>query len=180
MQTSINKAGQPVAVAGQQSDTMEGVDKVSRYSDEATATIGFGLGVKRSTNFRGVKLLTTVNDVIEGVVKWGFNHVPGVTGDVDQTATPPGLKPKAGFELIRRGRLWVVVDSFLTTITPGDRGYCRALTHTGVGTVVGAFTNAADSTYTIDCTTQVQFVSGIQLAADGTKIAELEVAFVNK
>jgi hypothetical protein len=185
MQTSINKAGQPVGFPGQLSDSMEGVDVVSRFNQEAAAQMPFGIGVKPGTVRDGVKLPAAQADVIEGIVKWGANHMPanaaGTIGDLGAT----GLLPKAGLEVVRRGRMYVVVDPGIAAgagaITPYvDRGYCRAVVNGG-NNVVGAWTNAADGVNTIDCTKQVQFVSDVRLAADGvTKMAEVEVSFNNK
>ena len=53
MQTTINKAGQPVAVAGQLSDNGEAVDVVSRFNEEASAEIAFGVAVKPGSSRRG-------------------------------------------------------------------------------------------------------------------------------
>lgn len=182
MQTSINKAGQPVGFPGQLSDSMEGVDVLSRFNQEAAAQMPFGIGVKPGTVRDAVKLPAAQADVIEGIVKWGANHMPanatGTIGDLGAT----GLLPKAGLEVVRRGRMYVIVDPGLAVgaITPYvDRGYCRAVVNGG-NNVVGAWTNAADGADTIDCTKQVQFVSSVFLAADGvTKMAEVDVDFVN-
>ncbi len=183
MQTTVNPAGQPVAVAGQLSDNQEGVDIVSRFNAEASANIAFGLAVAPvGTQIRdGVINMAGSGDVVEGVNVWGFNHMPGSNGDLDQTSTPPGLRPKAGLQVIQRGRVWVVVDAGVTSIVPNiDRAFVRYSANGG-NTVVGAFSNATDSGHNTDITKQAIFRSGIFLSADGvTKIAELDVDFVNK
>ena len=115
-QTSVNPAGQPQAVAGQVSQAMEGMDIVSRFNAETVTCLAFGTGVKNGTNDHECKILTANSETVQGVVKWGNNHTPGATGDVDQTATPPGLKPAAGFGLVRKGRVWVAVDAGVTSI----------------------------------------------------------------
>jgi len=174
-QTSINKAGQPVAVAGQLSDNGEAVDIVSRFNDAATE-IPFGTGVKASTSKHGVIQASASTDVTEGIVVWSRNHQPGTNGDLGTT----GLKQNAGLQILRKGRIWAQIDAGVVTITPyTDRGYNRCVSNGG-NTVLGRWSNASDSTNSIDNTKQTQFVSGLQLAADGTKIAELEVDFTVK
>lgn len=177
-QTSIAKTGQPIAVAGQLSDSHKGTDTVSRFSGEASAVIPFGVGVKPGTTFRKVLLPTASSSIIEGIVRFGYGHVPGATGDLDQTLG--GLKPNAGMDVVRRGRMYVLVDANVTTITPySDRGYCRFESSSGA-TVVGAWRNTDDS-HVVDCSKAVQFVSPLFTAADGSsKIAEVQVEFTIK
>lgn len=177
MQTVINKAGNPVAVAGQLSDNGEGVDIVSRFSEESSAELAFGTAIKPGTALRSVKKLTAITETVEGFSVWGFNHSPGSSGDLGTT----GLKPKAGLQVIRKGRLYVVVDPSVTSITPYiDRAHIRAVANGG-DNVIGAVNKAADGITTIDSTKQVQFVGALMLAADGvTKIAEVEVNFTNE
>lgn len=177
MQTSINKAGQPIAIAGLASDNSEG-DAVSRFNGEASAVIPFGVAVKATSSYRdGCVNLSTSTDVVEGVVQFGYNHMPGY--DLDQTSG--GLLPKAGFKLKQRGRLYALVDSTVATIQPNvDRPYARYSAHTGVGTIVGALTNANDAGYTLSVQNQGIFRSGVFLSGDGTsKIAEVDVDFIN-
>lgn len=182
MQTSILSSGQPVAVAGQISDSMKDVDIVSRFNAEASTDMQFGIGVKPGTARNAVNMVSGTSDVVEGITTFGFNHAPGSTsGDLSQSNTPPGVAPKGSLQIMQRGRIYVLLDSTLSSIVPNvDRGFCRAVSHSGVGTNVGGWTNAADSGDTIDCTKQTIFRSGVFTSADGvSKIAELEVAFVN-
>lgn len=179
-QTAVNAAGQPQAVAGQVSQAMEGMDIVSRFNAETVTCLAFGTGVKNGTNDHECKILTANSETVQGVVKWGNNHTPGATGDVDQTATPPGLKPAAGFGLVRKGRVWVAVDAGVTSIAANvDRAYCRCASNGG-NTKVGYFSNASDSSYSIDIRKAAVFVSGLRYSADGLKMAELEVDFTNQ
>ncbi len=178
-QTAINKAGQPVAVAGQLSDNGEGKDIVSRFNSEASAAIQFGIGVKPGTLRDAVLLPTATSSVIEGINVFGFNHQPGSNGDLDQGSTPPGVKPKGGLQILVRGRIWVLLDPSVVTIIPNvDRGYCRCTANAG-DSMIGAWRNADDTS--IDCTKQTLFRSVVYTSADGvSKIAELDVDFVNK
>lgn len=176
MQTSINKAGQPVAIAGYVSDNSE-ADIVSRFNADVVQ-MPFGTGVKAATSLHGVLQPAASTDVVEGIVKWGANHFPqnaaATIGDLGTT----GLVPNSGLQILRRGRIWVYLDPGLSSITPyTDRGWCRCVVNGG-NNVLGAWSNAQDSTNNIDCTKGSQFVSGLFTSADGTtKIAELEATF---
>ena len=176
MQTSINKAGQPAAFAGMLSDNSDN-DVVSRFSAETVTEIPFGAGVQFHTVARSCKLLAS-GGVLMGVSVWGANHMPGTGGDLGTT----GLKPKAGLQVLRRGRIWALVDKATTSIAAGtDRGYCRYTADGVTNPDVGAWAKADDSGKTLDATKQTQFFSGLFTAADGvTKIAELDVNFNSK
>lgn len=180
-QTSVSLAGQAIAVAGQLSDSNPNDGVVSRFSQETSpsAVILFGVAVKPGSKRDGIRILTAISETVEGLTVQGFNHLPGATGDLDQTLG--GLKPNAGLGVMRQGRMYAVVDPLLSSVTPFvDRGFVRALVNGG-NNIVGALTNAADGSNTIDATKQIQFVSQIFLSADGvTKIAEVAVDFVNK
>jgi hypothetical protein len=175
MQTTINPAGQPIAVAGQGVDTGEGADDVSRTNGGAT-NIGFGLAVIQGTYDHTAVLPSQTTDIPQGVVLFDYSHSPGTFGDIDQAGTPPGLKQNVQFAIRRRGRIWVQLDAaFAGSIVAGvDRAYVRAIANGG-NTLIGAFTNAPDAGKTIDWTDKGVFVSGVRYAADGTKIAELDV-----
>lgn len=181
-QTVVQPTGQPIAVAGQLSDNQEAPNIVSRFNEEASAALQFGIGVKPGTARDGVKLPSATSSVIEGINLFGFNHLPGASGDLDQSSTPPGVKSKGSLKILQGGRAYVLLDaSGISSIAPNvDRGYCRATTNGG-NTVIGAWNNADDSGHMVDCTKQSIFRSGLFTSADGvSKIAELEVDFVNK
>ncbi len=180
-QTSVSLAGQSIAVAGQISDNspLDGI--VSRFSQEtsASAVIPFGTAVKPGAARDGVRILTAIAEKVEGLVVWSANHQPGSNGDLDQTLG--GLKPNASIQLMRQGRMYAVIDPSVSSITPyTDRGFVRAIANGG-DSVIGALRTNADGSDTIDCTEQIQFVSGIFLSADGvTKLAEVDVNFIAK
>lgn len=173
-QTSINPAGQPIAVAGQAVDTGEGADDVSRFNGESSSAIGFGLGVKPGTYDHDVKLPTT-GCTFGGVTMWSAAHVPGASnGDLDTTSTPPGIKIKGRIDVRRRGRIWAQVDAD-TSITPGvTRAYLRFESDGVSNTLVGTFRHSDDG-HVVDVRKQAVFVSGVRTAADGSKIAELDI-----
>ena len=81
MQTVINPAGQPIAVAGQGVDTGEGQDDVTRINSEASANIGFGLAVKVGTKDHSALMLSGGGDTVDGVVLFDYNHSPGTFGE---------------------------------------------------------------------------------------------------
>ncbi len=170
-QTSVSLAGQSIAVAGQISDNspLDGI--VSRFSQEtsASAVIPFGTAVKPGAARDGVRILTAIAEKVEGLVVWSANHTLG------------GLKPNASIQLMRQGRMYAVIDPSVSSITPyTDRGFVRAIANGG-DSVIGALRTNADGSDTIDCTEQIQFVSGIFLSADGvTKLAEVDVNFIAK
>lgn len=178
-QTVIQKTGQPVAVAGQLSDSMDTIDVVSRFSQEASAAIQFGCAVQSGTVRSGVKNMATSNDNIEGVSVFGYNHVPGSSGDID--TTNKGLKPNAGLKILRKGRIWVLIDPSITLITPyADRPFARYSANGG-NTVLGAFSNVSDGGHNTDLSRIGVFTSGLFTAADGTSlIAECEFDFTNR
>lgn len=180
MQTSIPRSGQPRAIAGMIADNRS-VDLLSAFSGEASAKILFGMGLINAGTERVFKLPSGSGDIFAGIVVWDLAHQPDTGGYDLVSGASGGILPKGGFELMREGRIWVVVDGSISSITPySDRGHLRYSTN-GAGTIVGSFLNAADSGHTIDLTKAIQFVSPLITAADGvTKIAMVDVEAVNK
>lgn len=176
MQTVINPEGQPAAIAGMIADSNDITDVVSRFSEEASAEIPFGYGVVQGTATQGVKLPSGSGDIPVGVNVFGYNHMPGTIGDLGTT----GLKPKAGLQVLRQGRIWVQLDQDVTTIAPNtDRTYLRYSANSP-NLSPGRWAKAADSGHTIDLTKVGVFVSGAVAFADGTKGAVASFNFVNK
>jgi hypothetical protein len=180
MQTTIPRSGQPRAIAGMIADN-RAVDLVSAFSGEASAVIPFGFGLINAGTERVFKLPSGGGDKFAGISVWDMAHQPDTGGFDLVSGAAGGIKPKGGFELCREGRIWVVVDGSIVTITPyTDRGFLRH-TANGAGTIVGSFLNAADGGNTIDLSKLVQFVSPLTTAADGvTKIALIEVEAIVK
>lgn len=185
-QTSISSTGQAVGVAGQVFDNAEVQDLVSLFNT-GTASIPFGCGVVVDTSDasgQGCKLPSGSGDSVAGVSAYGANHQRSSStdgsgnpeGDLDGT----GLKQYAGLSVMRKGRILVLLDSGVTSISPFvDRGYLRYSAN-GSNTQPGAWAKAADSGHTIDMTAQSVFVSPLFTAADGSsKVAVLEVDFTN-
>ena len=179
MQTSINPRGQPVAFAGLISDSYAGPDLVSSFSEETVNSIPFGTAVKQGVAPKGALLMSGGGDAIKGIVAFDFTHAPGVFGDIDAGAL--GIVPKGQLRILRRGRVWVVIDQGIVTIAPfSDRGFIRYSANGAGNLIVGAVSNVTDGAHNTDMSKVVIFTSTVQVAADGTKIAEVEVDFTNK
>ena len=180
-QTSVSAIGQPVAYAGLVSSAQEVIDKVSGFSEEASAPVRFGVAVMQGTARTGALLpagSTTPTAPIKGVHSFNFEHSPGTYGDLDSTGT--GVIPDGRLDVLRKGRVWVVIDQSITTIVPfSDRAYIRIAAN-GSNIILGAFSNVSDTSYSYDSTRQALFTSAVTTAADGTKIAEVEVDFTNR
>lgn len=179
-QTSINAEGQPIGVAGQIMDNAEVQDVTSVFSEEASAQMPFGIGVVQGTDEHGVKLPSGSGDHAVGIVTWSMSHAPansaGTSGDLGST----GLLPKAGFGLMRKGRVMVQLDAGVSSVSANvDRAYLRYETDGGTNTIVGRFGTTSDG-HNLDLTKVAVFVSGVKTLADGTKGAILEVDFTSK
>ena len=174
-QTVISASGQAIGVAGQIFDNAEVQDTISGFSEEVSAEIAFGTGVVHGTNDQGVLIPTLITDKTMGVVVWGMNHQVGANGDLGTT----GLKPKAGLQVMRKGRVLVQLDVGVVSVTPyTDRAFLR-FAASGGNTVLGRWGKSTDAG-NIDLTAAAVFVSSIQTFPDGTKGAVLEVDFTNK
>lgn len=173
-QTSINSSGQPYGVAGQMSDNASVVDKVSGFSEEASASIPFGVAVAQGVAAQGIKNLSASGNAIKGIHATNFEHAPGLFGDIDSSNV--GLVPNGRADVLRKGRIWVVLDGNLTIAPFSDRCFVRySLNSLGP---LGAFSNVTDSGKNTDITRIAQFVSLAQLSADGvTYIAQVDVDF---
>ena len=134
----------PIGVPGQLADgyTAQFGDVVTRTSEEASAEIPFGTIVKRGTVGDRCKMLTAVSDIPDGVVVFAnmFDY-PTERGDI-------GLKPKTTFGVLRKGRIYVLLE---TDVAITDEVHVRA-TANGANTTIGICRATADATHTIDLT----------------------------
>ena len=97
----------------------------------------------------------------------------------EQPSTVPSRRHvEAVIKRAQRQGAEITVASIATAANV-DRAYCRCASN-GSNTKIGYWSNASDTTYSIDCTKMAVFVSGLRYSADGLKIAELEVDFTNK
>ena len=107
-QTVVQAYGQPAGFAGLGTIT---TDTWSAMNAEASANIGFGLGVKPGVKLKEALLPTASTSTLQGIVLWSAVYAPGQYGSVDQTATVKGLVPKTMMTLLTEGRVWVRVDA---------------------------------------------------------------------
>lgn len=187
-QTFINASGQPIGVAGQLIDNGEVVDVLSAFSEETVNQIPFGCGVVFGTADDGAKLPSTSVDKPKGVNLFGLNHMPAgavdaagnQTGDLGAT----GLLPKAGLQVLRKGRALLPI-AVGTTVVPGDRLFLLFRSDGGSNTQPGVWSNAQDggSNY-IDCTRMAQVMSSMSTVFTATggslNVAICDVDFVNR
>lgn len=182
-QTSINPIGQPAAVAGLVADNEIDCDFIAGFSENESASIPFGTVVKQGTAPQGVLSPSSSEDVFVGVLAQDFTHAPGEFGDIDTAGV--GIVPEGQCKILRKGRIWTVVDAGTdapASINPRvDRPYVRYAAHTNYGSVVGAVSNASDVDYNTDMTRCGVFMSPLALAADGvTPIAIVDWDFTNR
>ncbi len=177
MQTSIDPLGQPRAFAGLVADSMSVVDVVSSWSEEATAQVAFGWGLVQGTATQGALIPSGSGDKFKGVLAHSYAHAPGTFGDLGTT----GIIAGGRLRILRRGRIYVVVDKAVTSIAPfSDRGWLRYTADGSTNPTPGAWGKATDSGKNLDLTECTQFVSPMYTLADGTKIAILEVNAIAK
>lgn len=176
MQTAILAAGQPVGVAG---EVTHKIDSLSASNAESTTHIGFGLGVKPGTKVKEALLPTASSSVLLGVVCYNATYAPGTFGQIDPTASPPGINPDVMMEVINKGRVFVVVDADASVTPNVTRLYWRFESDGASNTIVGTFRHSDDS-HVVDTRTQVIAVGPIFTAADGTtKICEVQIDTAN-
>ena len=166
-QTSVTDA--PIGVPGDIADlnTARNGQRSSAKSEEASATIPFGVMVKRGTGDYGVLKCTAVANVLAGVTVRSHDFAVGL--GVDETTG--GLKPGAHFAVAQRGRYFVVIEEDVTP-TSDVRVRCVAAGNE----VAGAFRATADSTDCVDLTPLARWVRTAD-ADDG--VAELEIDMNN-
>lgn len=145
------------------------------YNQEASAAIAFGRAVKRGTVDGAAKLPSAETDVIVGIVLHADAYGTGADGELKQdgTAWTNGLRPGAVMSVLTKGTIWAIPR---TAVTPGDRLWVRAVSAESGVEFLGGLEDADDSTDTIDCTKQGEW---LDTAAAGS-LARLRVDFSNK
>lgn len=173
----------PVAgYSGQLVGATEDHTIIPAINQEASASIPFGRGVvwklSSPTTDLDVLLPAANTDKVAGIVIRIDQYARAFTttdstgasvtvGQLDGT----GLVPGTLMAILRKGLILVTVED---AVLVGDRLFVRN-TAGGDPEFLGGILNAADSTKTIDCSKQGQFLSSA--AAGG--LALLEVDFVN-
>lgn len=182
-------------LAGQSADSNSAGLDIHPMFNADTVSIPYGHAVEHvdvsATSFSGdaqavasrearqlVKLVNANTDKVFGLVFHSHSTVDSETiaaGVVAPSGHGPvdALKVGASMNIVRRGRVLVKPEAS-SGVARGARLFVRAVAAGGFNP--GSLRGSADSTNTIDCTNQGEWLSGID--ADG--FAELEVDFVNK
>ncbi len=153
-------------------------DIVTGVSEESSAEIAFGWGVVKGTAERGVLIPSGGSDLPFGIVVHGHGYSKG---PADAQLGTTGLKPDVVMSVMRKGRIWLVVDKAVSSLTSySDRGWLRYTADGSTNPTPGAWGKATDSGKNIDLEKLVVFITGLVTLADGTKIAGAEIDFTNK
>lgn len=173
----------PVGYSGQLVGATTQHDIIGVKNVEATASIAFGRAVvwklSSPASDMDVLLPAAETDTVAGIVIHLLNYSRAFTstdingasqtyGDLDGT----GLRPGTLMAILRRGTILVTVED---AVAVGDRLWVRAVAGADPE-FLGGLLSADDSTDTIDCTKQGQFLTSA--AAGG--LAQLYVDFNNK
>lgn len=135
-------------------------DAWSAVNAEASAEIPFGVMVARgSTENKCIKLVDT-NSVLLGV------HIFSNEYAKDQELGSTGIKPGVMMNILRKGRIWVVVEEIVAKDEPCYVRY----TASGGNTTIGAFRNDDD-------TSKAKLVPGARFiaATTGAGLALVEI-----
>jgi len=125
-------------IADQWTSAVGAIDTV--LQSEATASIQFGVGVKRGTADDTILLLTANTDALDGITVYEADHPsPYELGTV-------GILPGVTMRVLRFGRIKVIPED---NVDPTKGVFVRAIANGG-NTKIGAFRGTADGTNTID------------------------------
>lgn len=166
MQTEVRaemKLGIPGQLANEHSERTAEV--VTRTSEEASASIPFGVFVQKGTDDGDVKKLTATTNKLVGIVVWEANFTP--VYQVDDT----GLKPGVTMAVMRKGAIIVYPETAVIAHT--SEVHVRAIA--AGSEVAGAVRATADGTDTIDCTAFATWLT----SADAGEPAVLEIDMAN-
>lgn len=147
-----------VGYAGMFADAAENTVE-SKVNAEASLPIAFGWGVRQGTLDRECLKITADTHKIIGVI--AHSHVYAKGGNLPQLDTV-GVLPKNVLNVVRRGRLWVVVGE---AVDPGARAFYQISTQRWRGTTV-----MGDA---ISAVTQAQFRTG-QATVGGLAVLEFD------
>ena len=154
------------AVEGQIACRLNDAQISSAYNAEASAKIGFGLGViyGSATLEAAAKLPSAETDKVMGITCRTHSIDSGERGELDDT---DGVKAGGQLNVLTEGTIWVKAT---TGCAPGEKLWVRCTATPGI---VGSCGNADDGTETIDCTKEGTWLT--YAAADG--LAKLRVKF---
>jgi len=156
----------PVAFAGML-DALAHKFAESRAQAESSAEVPFGVAVAEGADETKAILPAASTAKVIGLVIHSHTYAPSYElGTV-------GIKPKCMLSVLRKGRIWVVVEE---AVVPGDRLFVRYASGAG-GTQLGGIRKSAVTSETIDCTGMGIFRT-TQATVGG--LAILEVDFSNE
>lgn len=150
-QTSVS-VSPDIGVPGQIPD-LAGVDDamtLSATSREASASIPFGVMVKKGTGDEDALLMTSAADVLLGVT--AFAHDFAIPTELDPAT---GLRPGSTFSRVFWGPVLVRVED---AVTPASEVHVR-ISANGLNTQAGSFRGTADAGHTIDATPFARYLS---------------------
>lgn len=155
----------PQGLAGQIVDSLDS-DCLSIVSAD-TLDMPFGVMVaKGNSDVNGI--LPNGSGIIPiGVLALSFVYDNGPNGSLSAV----GLRPQAMMNVMRRGRIWVLVEE---NVTAYDRAFIRFTAGAG-GTQLGAFRKSADSASALDVTKKCQYLT----SATAGNLAVLDVDMLN-
>lgn len=165
MQTAV-AAAMTIGIVGQIADLqslMTG-DVVSKFSEEASAEIPFGVMLGAGTADDGAKLLAATSDNLIGISVFHHGYAAGV--EVGTT----GPKPDVSIAVLNVGRAYVLVEE---AVTPSSAVRVRAVA--AGAELKGAFRTTADGTDTIDISAFARYMT----SADAAGIAMVEIDMRN-
>lgn len=161
---------QSAAFAGMLADDSEH-DIIAMVNSEASASIPFGVGVKKGTGDTDALLPAAETDEIVGFTVHTHRYSKGdASSDLDDDGY---MRPGCVMDVLRKGRIYVHARKG-AVVAFASRLWVRAVA--GAGEYLGAAEDADDSTDTIDCTKQGQFITSGATDA----LVVLEVNFLNK
>jgi len=143
----------------------------SKYSEEASAEIPFGVMVVKGTDEdNGVLLPHTSGvasaDIMMGVVVHSHAYAK------DTELGDSGLKPKVSLDVLTHGRIYVLPEE---TVTPGDPVRVRVIA-AGLEQK-GAFRTTADSTDCVDISSFARWTKGGSSTVPA--VLELDMTYAN-
>lgn len=143
-------------------------DILSYLQGEASAGIGFGLGVCQHLTTDGKCILPAdANSRPLGISVRSAAYATGT----EYIASSNGIQPGAMVNVLRKGRIWVAVEE---AVTAGDPFFVRHIA--GGGERKGAIRKSADASDCLDLTAKGRFLT-TQATIGG--LAILEVDFTN-
>ena len=151
-QTSVSESP-AIGFAGQLADTSN-KRSLSKYNDEASAEMPFGIMVVKGTDEDDGVLLCHTSaavsaDIMQGVVMHSHAYAK------DTELGDDGLKSTVSLDVLTHGRIYVLPEE---AVTPGDAVRVRVVT--AGAEVKGAFRTTADSTDCVDISSFARWVRG--------------------